>query len=496
MFKNFNFSKKKIKISNANKKYYILDTSFKITPIRDYRFNKTEARLQLLVDNECFPQNDKFKKKNLKLEELINEMGFEWEPLSEPGQMRQMSYATTIMETIEKYAWLIVEQFGNEQNLPVHKISGGELFNYNHPEFKKHVLLVSKNPTLYGASLYNVYINGEKRILRYSACTQKLSVAKGLTLRREDFPVGLFEISKSYRFEEENELQLCRRIRSFHLPELHVLTDSLSSSLKIALAIHLKILEEIKKLDSDYELLCSVTNDFFKENVGFLRNITKSINKPILLAIYNKGLLCEDGVKISIEYKVFDGLNTPVEASTFEVDDGTTDSTFNVKYQLNKDLKKPVSTIHTVFNASVERFAYILLDRAIKMETKSGFRQLPFWVVPIQARVIPYEKFLLKDAKELAEKLNTLNFRTDLDDREIHYSVKKKQKDLKWIPYIITIHKSPIGQQYLSVENKMKGTKRVMSVNDLIKEMKMERDMNITVARYTPMLLSKRLAIQ
>ncbi len=146
----FNFLEKKTQRNSADKKYYILNPSFEITPIRNYRFNKKETRLQSLADNECFSGNPKSKGKNFKLNEIINEMGFEWEPLSEPGHMRQMPYATTITEAIEKYSWLVVEQFGNEQGIPIHRISGGELFDPNCPEFKKQILLVFAKSPLYG----------------------------------------------------------------------------------------------------------------------------------------------------------------------------------------------------------------------------------------------------------------------------------------------------------------------------------------------------------
>lgn len=489
--------KKKAQIRSVNKKYYVLDPSFEVTPVKNYRFNKSETRLQSLVDDECFSRNSQSRGKNSQLESMINEMGFEWEPLSEPGHMKQMPYATTITETIEKYSWLVAEQFCNEQDLPIYRISGSELFDANRSEFKKQISIISGKSTLYGTNHYNVVINDKKQILRFSSCTQKLSIAKGLELEREDLPFGLFEISKSYRYEEENELKLCDRTRSFRLPELHVLTDSLTSSLKIALATHIKILQEIKKLDSDYELLCSITYDFFKENMDFLKTICKSIGKPLLLAVYNEGVLCEDGVKIDIEYKVFDILGSPVEFSTFQVDDGTTDSAFNIKYQLKGGSKKPVSTIHIVFNASVERFAYLLLDRAIKKETEVGFKQLPFWTVPIQVRVIAYDKNSLEDSKKLTEKLNSLNFRADLDDREIEYSIKNKEKDLRWIPYTITVDKDNKELQRLSVENKMKGlVRKTMNINDLIKEMLTKQEKNIVVPRYAPMFLSKRLTIK
>lgn len=475
------------------KKYYILDKSSVVTPVNAYRFNKTEFLLQSLVNSECFFRNPIAESEKIKLDKMINEIGFEWDPLSEPGHMRQMPHAITIMEAIEKYSWLVAEKFSNEQDLPLYRVGGGELFDSNIPEVKRQILLISKNPGLYGSNQYNVIINKKRRILRYNACIQKLSIAKGVNLYSEDLPIGLFEISKSYRFEKERELQLCKRVRSFHIPELDVINGSLESSLKMALAAHIKILNEIEKLDPEYELLCSVTHDFFKENFDFLKTIVKFINKPILLAIY-EDVRCKDGVKIDIEYKVFDSLKSPVEIATCLVDDGSTEFSLDLKFQTMSGVKKPVSILHVVFPfSSVERFAYFLIDRAIKKEVKSRFRQLPFWAAPIQARVIAYDRCSLEDAKKLAKELSSLNFRVDLDDRKIHYSVKKKAGDLRWIPYVVTVDKNNKSLQNLIIEDKIKGiVKKTMKKNGLIKKMKAEYGRNIIVPRYVPMLLSKR----
>lgn len=481
-------------MNHPDRKYYILDLSSAIIPVEDYKFDKKETALKSLMNSECFFKNPEDKDKKIKLKKMIDEIGFEWDPLSEPGHMRQMPYATTIMEAIEKYSWLVVKKFSDEQDFPLYRVGGGELFDSNVPEVKKQILLISKNPGLYGSNQYNVVINKKKQILRYNACMQKLSIAKGLNLYSEDLPIGLFEISKSYRFEEEKELQLCKKVRSFHIPELDVINNSLASSLKMALVAHISILDDIKKLDPEYELLCSVTNDFFKENFDFLKTIVKSVNKPILLAVY-EDVRCKDGVKIDIEYKVFDSSKSPVEIATCLVDDGSTEFSLDLKFQTKSGIKKPVSILHVVFPfGSVERFAYFLLDRAIKIETKTGFRQLPFWATPIQVRIIPHDISCLDDARKLTKELDSLNFRVDLDDRKIQYNTKKKAGDLKWIPYVVTVDKNNEGLQNLSVENKMKGiVGKTIRKSDLIKEMKAEDDKNILVPRYVPMLLSKRL---
>ncbi|HDH07653.1 MAG TPA: hypothetical protein ENG89_01380, partial [Candidatus Moranbacteria bacterium] len=126
--------------------------------------------------------------------------------------------------------------------------------------------------------------------------------------------------------------------------------------------------------------------------------------------------------------------------------------------------------------------------------TRTGFRSFPFWVAPIQARIITRDDDSLENAKKLEKELNSLDFRVDLDDRKINYNVKKKAGDLKWIPYVITINKKDKDFQNLIVENEAKEiTGKIMRKNDLIKEMKAEDGRDIIVPCYIPILLSKRL---
>lgn len=485
---------KKSKMNHFDKKYYILDMSSAVVPVEDYKFGKQEESLKLLVNSECFFSESEDNNQKNKLEKMINEIGFEWDPLSEPGHMRQISQANTIVEAIRGYCWQAVKKFCDEQDLLLYRVSGGELLDTNVPEIKKQVLSISRSPGLYGSNLYNVIINKKKRVLRYNACLQKLKVAKELNLREDDLPVGFFEISKSYRFEDERNLRLGKTLRCFHIPELDVIHSSSAASLKMALAAHENIFDDIKKLDPECGLLCNVTPDFFKENFDFLKTIVRSINKPILLAVYGDAF-CKDGVKIDIEYKVFDSLRSPVEIATCLVGDGDTEFSLDLEFQTKNGIKKPVSILHIVFPfGSVERFAYFLLDRAIKEEEKNGFGQLPFWVSPIQVRIIAYDEDSSEDARKLARELDSMNFRVDLDDREIPYSLKKKTKDLKWIPYIVTVGRSGVGLQNIRVENKEKGLVwRAMKKGDLIKKLKTEGKNGITAPRYVPMALSKRL---
>jgi len=479
--------------NNVDKKYYILDTSFKITPVESYVFDKKDAYLETLVGSECFLKSPKYKNKQAELDKMINEIGFEWDPLSESGHMRQKPNAVTILEAIEKYIWLIASEFCYKNDISLHRISGGELFDSNGPQISRQISVVSKN-LIYGTNQYNVTANKKKQILRYSACTQKLSVAKEANLHNKDLPVGIFEVSKSYRFEKEKELQLCKKVRSFRLPELHIINENLTISLKRALLVHQEILSQIQKFDQGCELFCSVTFDFFNKNFDFLKAVVKTIGKPFLLAVYNEGVNCGNGIKIDAEYKVFDTLMSPVEIATFQIDDGTSDFSFDVKCESAGGAKKPVSTIHTVFFSSLERAAYFFIDRAIKKEMQKGFRSLPFWLTPVQARIIPCSGKCMESAKRLAKDLNLSGFRVDIDDRKINHINKIKAEDLKWVPYVIYIEKNDEGNHGLTMENRIRGiVKKEINITNLVKDMRMEISENVVVPLYAPIFLSKRV---
>ena len=477
---------------NSDKSYYIVNDSFKLIQISDYKFGKAESRLLLLFKEECHPSKLNLKNPDRKVEKAITDMGFSWEPLSEPGHMRQLPYAMTMLEAIERRLWTTIEHFGNEHGIPMYRIAGGEMLDPERPELIKPLLLVSKHPELYG-DRYNVMIRGRKQVLRYSACTQKLSVAKTLSLSGDRLPIGLFEISKSYRFEEEDMLRLCKRTRSFRLPELHILTDGMNSSLSVASLLNSTFLKEIAALDANIEVSCSVTDDFFQSHFNFVKKIVKSVKKPILLVVYKPGIQCEDGVEMNVDYKTFDTKGVPLEVATFQIDDGMKDSALGISYSQKGGSKKPVSTMHIVFPfGSVERSAYFFLDRAIKRRNKSGAVLLPFWISPLQTRLIPEKDDTIEASMNLARKLDALGIRSQVDDRPINLKAKMGGKGSDWVPYNIIIHKE--ARSKFTV--KISGTSTVMDENELVKILQLEDGAGIRVPRYFPLLKSKAMQIE
>lgn len=475
------------------KKYYILTSPFSIIPLEEFPFRKRDHYLNLVIEAE---KNLSLKKKKSKeLKSLLKKMGFEWSPLSEQGHIVTKGYGVTILEAVKQYCRNVTKEFCEKEKIPLYEIKDGELYNSNFSELKHHFLFLSKAAPFYGKKFYKVFIENKKLILRYSACTPKLLIAKNANLLSKDLPIGLFEISKSYRFEEKEDLEICERLRSFHVPELHILTRDLSFSLKLSLNLHLKILEEISKFGFNWEIIFGVTQNFFENQKWFFKTITKLINRPALLVVYGEKDFYEDGVELNVDYKVFSVEEIPIELSTFQIDDGRMPSAFNVKYRVGKDLKA-ISTIHVVFLGSIERFIYLILNIAIKKKEKNKFLELPFWFTPIQIRVIPFKQDFLKYSEKIAAKLEEINLRVDVDDRKISYLAKKRDKELQWIPYIIIVKKRGRNKYFLEFEDKIKKTSKILNLKSLINKMKIKlKSSKIITPRSVPLLLSRRIKI-
>jgi threonyl-tRNA synthetase len=419
---------------NSGKQFYVMRPSAEIFALSNGIEAEFNPCFSALLKSECFYRSVVDKEKRALVDNQMQKIGFEWDPLSELGHMRQLPPAVVLMETVEKKVWNVVSSFCENNNIPLHRISGGELFNSRQPDINKQLNLIKSN-SIYGILQYEVKINKDNLILRYSACSDKLSVAKQANLHCSTLPLGIFEISKSYRHEKTDDLRLGERVRSFRLPELHILSQSFQMSLEFVLSAHKRIVEEIHKLYQSCELMCSVSHEFFMKNWNFLSLLASLTQKPILIVKYDDGAVCGNGIQLDIEYKVMDYSGVPTEIATVQVDEGNTDFAFNVEAKHEDGKFKPVSTVHAVFFASVERASYCLIDRAVANKTSNEFYPLPFWAIPVQARIITKNKAMNNCAIKLAKKLTSLNIRVDIDDRDILISQKLSSPETDYVPY-------------------------------------------------------------
>lgn len=433
------------------KEYYIVTPEGEVFKPDEYHFKENERDLKILVDKEVF-------KKELpggkpRIVEVCRKFGFEWEPMSDAGNMRYGPHAAAMMEAVMEYSWRVAKSL----EVPVFKVMGSNMFNLRFKAVKEHA-------DLFGDRLYELESDGEKLVLRYAACHQQFAMLKDWIISYKELPFGAFEVADSYRYEQKGETILCFRLRKFYMPDLHIITKDLEEAKKECLRVQGKIFEEIRKLGRDYVAIYNVTRDFFDGHRDYIVELIRREGKPALVEVLPGGIYYW---VLNIEYNIIDELGRPREIATFQIDIGNA-KRFGIKYVDEDGTEKYPVIIHTAIIGSVERYIYAVLDKAVQDEKQGKVPSIPTWLAPIQVRVIPVSSQYIDYAEEVLRKLLSAGIRADVDDRNLGLGKKIRDAGIEWIPYIVVVGEREASTGTVNVRVRKERMQISMTTEELI----------------------------
>lgn len=359
-----------------------------------------------------------------KTKQLINELGFDWDMMSSPGYLAFRPYAAFMEEATKLFVWENVKRYCSENQIPVQRIAGGDLYSLNNPLMKQHKAL-AEEIGMYGDGLLEV--TGDQ-ILRFSGCINKLSMLKQTNIDDKKLPFGIFEISHSYRYEAEDELDCLVRNRFFHLPELHIVNENLNNGLNVLLTAHRFMITTFEEYGLEHIMLFSTTKSFVDTHLDFIKKICINAKHPPVINIADEAS-CENGIVFDVEYKACMSNGNLVEIGTFQIDEGSTGFAYGICYQ-----GRPVTTVHAVFfGSSIERTIYTFCDLSIRDNLP-----LPQWLAPVHIRVLPDSEEAVELALRYATELCD-TYRVEVDDRSMSIDEKIKDASKLMIEKIILI---------------------------------------------------------
>ncbi|MEM2896595.1 MAG: threonine--tRNA ligase [Candidatus Bathyarchaeia archaeon] len=431
-------------------KYMVMDLSGKLYNPEEYECKETEEEFKALVEKEAF-------KRGLvggepRFLDYCKKFGIGWESYSDLGHMRYEPEASLIFDLISEYSWQVASSLG----IPIFQVKGTNMFDLSIKAVKEHA-------DLFGSRLYEVKVDEKSFVLRYAACHQQFSIVKDWSLSYKNLPFGTFEIADSYRLEQSGELLLCFRVRKLHMPDLHIYCKDLDEAKEVSMDVHKKIYEEIKKLGRDYVSIYNTTESFFEENREYFLDLIKIEKKPILLNFVPENVYYW---VINVEYTVIDELKRPREIATFQIDMGNS-KRFGISYIDQKGQRKFPPIIHTALLGTIERYIFTVLDCAVRLEDEGKKPSLPLWLSPIQVRIIPVSKDHVDYALSLAEKLEKMNVRVDVDDREGTVQKRVRDAEVSWIPYIAVVGKKELSMNKFPVRVRETDSQKIMSIEEI-----------------------------
>ncbi|MBU3966889.1 MAG: threonine--tRNA ligase [Euryarchaeota archaeon] len=347
----------------------------------------------------------------------------DYEPGSDSGNMRFYPKGRLIKSLLENYVLEEAAKMGAmEVETPI-------MYDMNHPTLKKYL-------DRFPARQYSIEADKKMLFLRFAACFGQFLMNHDMTISYRNLPLRMVELTRySFRKEQSGELVGLRRLRAFTMPDMHTLCKDMDGAViqfNDQYNMCINVLSMIGLSLDDYEVAIRFTRDFYEENRDFIVNLVKTVNKPVLIELWDQRFFY---FVLKFEFNYIDAMNKASALSTVQIDVENAER-YGIKYIDSDGAEKRPFILHCSPSGAIERCIYALLEKASMNSDKGIVPMLPVWLSPTQVRVIPVTEKHMEYAKEVA---SGLNGRVDIDDREETVGKKIRDAAKEWVPYVAVV---------------------------------------------------------
>ena len=368
---------------------------------------------------------------------------------------------TALRDRLEQFLRKIQKQYGYQQVITPH------IGN-------KNLYVTSGHYAKYGKDSFqpiHTPEEGEEYLLKPMNCPHHCEIFRALPRSYRDLPLRLAEFGTVYRYEQSGELHGLTRVRGFTQDDAHIYCapDQIKGEFLKVMDIIFYIFKALKF--ENFEAQISLRDPNNKEKyIGSDENWHLA-EQAIIDACEEKGLKARKeygeaafyGPKL--DFMVKDALGRKWQLGTIQVDYNLPER-FQLEYTGSDNQKHRPVMIHRAPFGSMERFVAVLLEH-----TAGRF---PRWLAPEQAVVLPISEKFNDYAHEVAARLNALDIRTQVDDRNEKIGKKIRDNELKRIPYMLIVGEKEAENGEISVRKQGEGDKGSMKIatfaDDLTRE--------------------------
>ncbi|WP_283170505.1 threonine--tRNA ligase [Curtanaerobium respiraculi] len=334
--------------------------------------------------------------------------------------------------------------------------------------YKADVWKTSGHYGYYHDNMYFFNINegsdDEPRMSEYGVkpmnCPGHVMLFKNAIHSYKEMPIRFFEFGTVYRHELSGAVHGLMRARGFTQDDAHVfcredqVVDEVCAILDLADDIMGEFgFEYMAEISTRPEKSIG-TDEMWEKAESFLRTAIERKGIPYEV---NPGDGAFYGPKIDI--KVKDAIGRWWQCSTVQVDFNLPER-FDISYRTADNSEERPWMLHRALFGSIERFLGILIEHT------TG--NLPLWLAPTQAVVIPIADRHLDAAREIARKLTAAEGRVKIYAQNEPMRVKIAKAQAQKVPYMLVVGDKEIESGTVSVRKREGGAQSTMSVDDFV----------------------------
>jgi len=395
------------------------------------------------VDHSEEPVHIKF----MKEQELVD-----FEPNTDAGNLRWYTKGVIMKNLIKRYIENVIIDFG--------AILVDTPIMYS-VKSKKLTAQTARFP----ARTYWVESGKDRYLLRFAGDFLQFDMFSNMNLKPDYFPLRLYEWEQyDFRREQEGELTGLRRLRGFVMPDFHTLCKDLESSIKEfkkQYDLNVQIANDLGVKDN---IIFRATQDFYKDNHLWIKELVEKENKPALLELWKERyyyyvLKFERGVLSSQDKSgTLATIQLDVESTLEYLEDkeGKKRQKYNIYFEDNDGKIKHPIILHNSPSGGLERILWGLIETASRNNETivPGFKT---WLSPIQVRIVTVSNNQNEMAEKILEQLSSEGYRADFDDRDEKIGKKIRQSEVDWIPYTVILGKKEQENNTVSIRKRLIG---------------------------------------
>ncbi|MGA0231466.1 MAG: threonine--tRNA ligase [Saprospiraceae bacterium] len=350
---------------------------------------------------------------------------------------------TQIRERLQNYLRREQEKLGYQMVVTPH-IGGKDLYmtSGHYAKYGEDSFQAIKTPK-----------DDEEFLLKPMNCPHHCEIFANRPRSYKELPLKIGEFGTVYRYEQSGELHGLSRVRGFTQDDAHIFctTEQLKGEFLEVLSLTTKVLNKMGfEFTAQISLRDPETPDKY---IGSQENweaaeaaIIEATQEVDIETTTELGEAAFYGPKL--DFMIRDALGRKWQLGTIQVDYNLPER-FELEYIASDNKPYRPVMIHRAPFGSMERFMSILIEH-----TAGKF---PLWLTPEQYVLIPVDNKFLPYCQEVKSKLDLVDIRGFIDDRNETIGKKIRDNELDKIPLLLIVGEKEIAAGAVSVRRQGEG---------------------------------------
>jgi threonyl-tRNA synthetase len=306
---------------------------------------------------------------------------------------------------------------------------------------------------------------GEEYLLKPMNCPHHCEIYKTKQRSYRDLPLRFAEFGTVYRYEQSGELHGLTRVRCFTQDDAHLfcMPDQLKSEFKKVIELTMLVINKLGFKDFTAQVSLRDPENTTKY-IGSDENwnkaetaIQEAADEMGLTTIVETGEAAFYGPKL--DFMVKDAIGRPWQLGTIQVDYNLPER-FDLEYIGADNTRHRPVMIHRAPFGSLERMLGVLLEHC------GG--NLPLWLMPEQATILPISDKYQEYAEKLKTELLLQNIRVTIDERAEKIGKKIRDAEVMKTPYMLIVGEKEAEDWTVSVRRHGEGDKGTMKYQEFV----------------------------